>query len=293
MKAIYAPVSPSDAAEPAPLAGVRVDGGVSVRVGLVGGVSRITHLREEGGYRLRPQRRTAAAGPVEAVLVNSGGGIAAGDRVALRAEVEPGGEAAFSATAAEKLYGAAPEGPVETSELSLELVAGAGGRLHWLPQETILYDRVRLSRRVSVEVAGDARALLLETLVFGREAMGETVQDGAIRDVWRVRRDGRLIYAETLALGGAIAERLAETAVAGGARAVSTALLIAPDAEDLLEAARRTLLGDPFGVVAGASAWDGLLSVRAIGPSAAALRRYWERALPVLSGATPPRAWGC
>ena len=60
------------------------------------------------------------------------------------------------------------------------------------------------------------RALLLaEAVVFGRSGMGEAVEQGALSDRWRVRRDGRLIYAEAVRLDGAIAATLA---AAGGRR---------------------------------------------------------------------------
>ena len=65
---------------------------------------------------------------------------------------------------------AAPPGsrPASTS--------GAGARLDWLPQETILFDAARLERRLEVDLAADARLTALETLVLGRAAMGETVR---------------------------------------------------------------------------------------------------------------------
>ena len=56
---------------------------------------------------------------------------------------------------------------------------------------------------------------MAEAVVFGRSAMGEAVEQGAFTDRWRVRRDGRLIFAETVRLDGAIARMLAR---AGGGR---------------------------------------------------------------------------
>src|SRR5205085_1142159 len=86
---------------------------------------------------------------------------------------------------------------------SVQSVAGAasvapGAELAWLPQETILFDRARLRRTIDVALAGDARLLLLEAVVFGRSGMGETVAEGLFADRWRIRRDGALIYAESI-----------------------------------------------------------------------------------------------
>ena len=69
------------------------------------------------------------------------------------------------------------------------------GAAEWLPQETILFDRCAMDRRLEVELAEDAWFLGVETLVFGRAAMGETVEHAWLRDVIRVRRGGRLVVA--------------------------------------------------------------------------------------------------
>ena len=99
--------------------------------------------------------------------------------------------------------------------IDVKLRVGAGAQLAWLPQETILFDRARLHRRIDVDLAGDASLLMAEAVVFGRSAMGETVRAGRICiDRWRVRRDGRLVFAETVRLDGAIADKLAKPAVA-------------------------------------------------------------------------------
>src|SRR5690606_13277635 len=89
-------------------------------------------------------------------------------------------------------------------------------RLDWLPQETILFDGGRLSRRFEAEVAEGAELLVVEALVLGREAMGETVKSGLFRDRWRIRQNGRLLFADDLRLGGDIAVVAAEKAALGG-----------------------------------------------------------------------------
>ena len=94
--------------------------------------------------------------------------------------------------------------------MEIVLKVGASGHLSWLPQETILFDRARLLRRIDIELAPDAALLMVEALVFGRAAMGEAIVRGLLADRWRVRRDGRLIFAESARLDGAIAETLAQ-----------------------------------------------------------------------------------
>ena len=110
--------------------------------------------------------------------------------------------------------------------IDVKLDVAAGATLAWLPQETILFDRARLTRSIEVDLAPDARLFLAEAIVFGRSGMGEAVEEGALFDRWRVRRGGKLIYAEGVRLDGPIAQRLAETAVAKGGIAVATVLIV-------------------------------------------------------------------
>src|SRR5436190_2035921 len=129
----------------------------------------------------------------------------------------------------------------------IALAVGAGAALAWLPQETILFDRSRLDRRIEIALTGDASLLMAETFVFGRAAMGETVQHGRLIDRWRVRRDGRLIFAETLRLDGAISDHLAQPAVTAGCTAIANVLSLPGDETSV--AAVRVLHGQFLGEV--------------------------------------------
>ena len=67
-----------------------------------------------------------------------------------------------------------------------------------------------MHRRFDVELDDAASLLLCETVVFGRAAMGERVEQGEFVDRWRVRRGGRLVFAETVRLDGDIGAKLAQ-----------------------------------------------------------------------------------
>ena len=125
--------------------------------------------------------------------------------------------------------------------------------------------------------------------MFGRVAMGQAVRAGALRDRWRLRRDGRLVLAEDLRLAGEVATLLDRAALGDAARALATLALVAPTAEALLAPLREALAGHDG--LWGASAWDGLLTLRAASPSPERVRRLIVLALGVLRGQPAPRVW--
>jgi urease accessory protein len=197
------------------------------------------------------------------VLLNTAGGITGGDRFAIEGEAGPGSALTLTTQAAERIYrSSGGEGRVAT-----RLSAGAGATLHWLPQETILFEGGRLLRSLDADIAVDARFLALETVVLGREAMGENVTAGFFEDCWRVRRGGRLVFADTLRLSGAIGEIAANPALLAGNRAAATLLYTGPDAEARLAPLRAALSGH-----SAASVREGCLVARLLAPSARALR---------------------
>jgi urease accessory protein len=220
------------------------------------------------------------------VTLNTSGGIAGGDRLDNAFTLRSGARATIAAQAAERFYRALPGGAA--SQVRTHIVVADGAAVEWLPQETILFDRCALDRRLHVELASDAWFLGVESLVFGRAAMGESVEKASLRDVIQVRRAGRLLLHDAIRMDGAVAATLQRAAIADGARAVATLVHVAPDAEVALEQVREAL---PNG---GASAWDGMLVARLLAIDGASLRTAVVAALHVLREGRPlPRVWHC
>jgi urease accessory protein len=255
---------------------------VSLTVADHDGVARPRRLAEEGSLRLRFP--TACAGAQEAVLVNTAGGIAGGDKLTIDLTLEERAGLVVTTTSAEKVYRSegAPASLAVTATLS------EGAELTWLPHETIFFDRARLVRSFDIDLAPTARLLFAEAIVFGRSAMGETVREGLFADRWRVRHGGRLIFAESFRLDGAIAARLAERPVAAGQVALATVLAVPGD--DAATDAVRALAG-AFRGEAGISAWNGMALARLAAPDGAALHHDLALLLAALSRAPLPRLW--
>lgn len=272
------------AGDEARIGDIRVRGGLSIHIAAADGVSRITDLEERGGYRAKFPAHDAC---VDAVSINAGGGLVGGDHVSFALTVGENAAMSFVTQSAERVYRALTDAVRTTVKLSV----GSKASLDWLPQETILFDGAKLSRTIEADVASDASLLLCEAVVFGREAMGENITTGSFRDRWTIRRDGDPVYAEAIAIEGGIHEKLQSRAVAAGARAAATVVLLSPDAEDRRDAAREAL-GEPIGRAA-LSAWNGMLVARFLAPNAAILRKDLARLLTHLTRKPMPRVWNC
>jgi urease accessory protein len=257
----------------------RADGHIALEVAATGGVTRRKRVHEDGSLRVRFPNATGDA--LEAVIVNTGGGMTGGDRFRIDMALGPGAQLIAGTAAAEKIYRST--GP--NADMTVRLDVGAGGKLVWLPQETILFGGARLSRRIEVALAADASLLMAEAVVFGRAAMGEAMRDGFFADRWRLRCGGRLVFADNTRLDGAIAARLAEPAAASGGIAIAT-LLLAPGTEAELAAVRAV----EFAGEAGISRWNGVAVARLVAPDGAALRHDLIAVLAAL-GQSVPRLW--
>jgi urease accessory protein len=270
-------------------------------------VAGASGLRGEGVLRLRFKRRAEATvlgglyqsgclkarlfkpeprHCVEAVLLNTSGGIVGGDRLSLDIQWSPATYAAVTTPACEKLYRAAACTATVRTRLDVE----EGASAEWLPQETIVFDRAMVQRDLQVRLAVGATFTGLESIVLGRAEMGEAVQTVWLRDGWRIWRGDRLIYADVLDLHGSVKELLARAPTLQGQTAFANLLHIGPRAESELHNIRASFEGT--GCISGASAWNGMLSVRFVAPDSAILRRGVARALNIIRGTLAlPRVW--
>ncbi|MEM9048690.1 MAG: urease accessory protein UreD [Pseudomonadota bacterium] len=248
------------------------------RIALMDG--RLADLYQKGSARIMLPR---GPGPgLEAVLVNTAGGITGDDRFCYEAEAV-GGRLVLATQTAERLYRAQPG---QIGRLNTTLRIGAGARLDWLPQESIVFEAAALDRRLSVDMAQDATLTATEAVILGRQAMGETVQHAHLTDRWEIRRNGRLVFADALRISGDIGAATCGPATLGGARAFATLLHVGPDAAALCAALR-----DAIGALGGASLRDGCLVARMVAADGLALRRCLAQALGILLGRDLPKVW--
>jgi len=248
----------------------------------LGGRTRLAELYQEGAAKIRLPETFDSS--MEAVIINTAGGLTGGDRMDWSVVAGPGTRIDVTTQACEKIYKASADSAVVETSIRV----GASARVDWLPQETILFDRASLSRKLHVELDETAEFLAVEAILLGRKAMGETMAQGLFRDRWRIRRDGRLIHAEELRLGGDIAALTAENAVLSGQVAFATLLYAGPLAETYLRQVRPLVESHMGGV----SHWREKLVVRLAASDGFALRKIL---IPIISalrnGAPVPKVW--
>ncbi|KPQ05600.1 MAG: urease accessory protein UreD [Rhodobacteraceae bacterium HLUCCA12] len=244
------------------------------------GGERVIELHQSGCSKLFLLRGHGA--PREAVFVNTAGGLTGGDTLHARVALGSGAALACTTQAAERIYRSAGGAACVSTELEL----GRGATLASLPQETILFDASRLERRLRVEMAEDAKLVLVEMLTLGRAAMGERAISAAVNDGRMIRRGGRLITHDVQRLTLPLP---ADPALLGDGTALATMMVVAPDAEDRAVRLRAALSSD--GVEAALSAWDGRLVARLLSPAPHLLRRALARGLHAISPHNLPRTW--
>jgi urease accessory protein len=193
---------------------------------VVSGSGKGTHIMDV--FQRSPIRilfpRTGGGALEEAVFVNTAGGVAGGDRLESGVTALADASIAVTSQAAEKVYRALNE----PARIATKLKACEGAKLAWLPQETIVFNWGRLSRETKIELSSGAELLALEWLVLGRTAHGEEMTGGHINDGWRVKKDGRLIWADSFRATNETFAHLHRKALTSNYKALGTLIYFGP-----------------------------------------------------------------
>jgi urease accessory protein len=254
--------------------------------------TRIVDVFERSPIRIMfPGTRDSPA--QEAVLVNTAGGIAGGDRLECVVTVLANASVTVTSQAAERVYRALSE----PARVVTTLRVCAAAKLAWLPQETIVFNGGRLRRKTEIDLTSGAELLALEWLVLGRGAHGEELTTGQITDVWRVKKDGRLIWADGFHATDAAFARLQRRALLAEFKCMATLVYFGPDLHERLQLMRD--LAPALKCRCAATAVAGLLVTRCAAKASAELRAGLQEILQKFdhaSGSGPfriPKMWSC
>jgi urease accessory protein len=220
----------------------------------------------------------------EAVMLNTAGGITGGDQLGISVVAQDCALVATSQTA-ERLY----KSSTSPARISIQLKAQESANLHWLPQETILFDGAEIDRTIRLDMQSGCQCLIAESLVLGREAMGEVVQSCHFTDSWRLYRDGVLFHAEQLRLTGDVRDVLAASACGNAARLLTTIIYAGADAEQAAERLKPIISASRS--ASALSCWREKLVVRLVSADAPAGRADIVKLLLALRQQPLPRVW--
>ncbi|WP_299350884.1 urease accessory protein UreD [uncultured Shimia sp.] len=253
-----------------------------MRVKRRGNTTVLDHFRQSGSLKCLYPRVTGHT--MQAVLVNTAGGVTGGDQFCTTVTTAPETDLTLTTQACERAYRAQSG---EVGEICTRLGVAPRATLNWLPQETLLFDGCAVSRQLTVDLAEGARFLMVEPMIFGRAAMGENLTNCTFSDRIEIRRGGAPLYLDAMRLTGDVRAHLARPFIANGAGAMASVVLVCNSAEAHLDPVRHLLPE-----TAGASLLQpDVLVLRMLAEDSYALRQSLIPILTRLSGGPLPRCW--
>ena len=242
----------------------------------------VTHLYQSGCSKLMLPKTYGIM--KEAVLLNTAGGITGGDALNINITASDCNVVVTSQTA-ERFY----RSNMQPASISIFLKVDKGAKLHWIPQETILFEGSAVDRTIKLDMAHDCDCLLAETLVLGREAMGEKIRTCHFTDQWRLYEEGKLFHSEAMRMTGDMEKLLDSKAGAHGARIISTIICAGPNTELLWPIVEKKLLS--MSSVSAASFFNGKMIIRLLNSNCSNGRTEFNQMLMELRSQPMPRVW--
>ena len=190
-----------------PDAGPLPPGAGRLQVDLVEGLSSATVIAAHAPMKLLvPSPRGPA---VWAFASSFGGGLVAGDHIALEVSVGDGAAVAIGTQSSTKVYRDAVDA---WAEQSVRARVGTGAALALLPDPVTPFSASRYRQRLALELAADASLLLVDSVTSGRAARDERWAFTAYDSRITVQRAGTPVLIDATRLDGeaerAVAERM-------------------------------------------------------------------------------------
>lgn len=263
----------------------RVKGNAAVSFKFANGKTRLDKLYQHGSAKIRfPKTYQKFA---EAVLINTAGGLTGGDSLDWSLKLEAETNTVFTTQACEKSY----KSSESTAQVSTQIIVGENATCHWLPQETILYDCSSLARTLDIQLASSSRLIAFESVMLGREAMGENIDQCFFKDKWRIKRDDKLIFADDVKLEGNAKEIEKSQTLMAGQKAFSTLVYSGPEDDEQLQLIANKLRKIMQGKYMASSAFNGKIVARFLSCDTYKMRAELIPVLKELSGNELPRVW--
>lgn len=263
----------------------RVKGRAAVSFKTVDAKTKLDRLYQHGSAKIRFPK--TYSGFSEAVLINTAGGLTGGDKLDWNISLDADASAVFTTQACEKSY----QSSSDTAHVSTQITVGENATCHWLPQETILYEGSALNRTFDVQLAKTSKLIALESVMLGRDAMGEVLKHCAFKDRWRIYRDGKIVFADNINLEGDIEALEKASAMMSGNKAFATLLVCGTQDDEQLAKTADSLQSSFKDQSMAVSVFGGKLVARFLAQDTYLLRQTLMPLLKELSGNDLPRVW--
>lgn len=200
-------------------------GAAHLEVRHVSGRSVVTRSHATAPLKLLTPRRRGGAAWI--YLSTFGGGLVAGDRVQLYADIHPGATAVLTTQAATKVFHQ-QEGV--GAEQALQAAVAPGATLVVAPDPLTCFADAAYEQRQTFDLVGDASLVLLDWVTCGRAARGERWTFDRYDSRNRIRQDGREIVFDRLRLDAAL-HPPADAFAAGPFDVIASLFFVGPAAQ--------------------------------------------------------------
>ena len=96
------------------------------------------------------------------------------------------------------------------------IIVGNNSYVSWMPLETIFFNGGKLRRRLNIDLKPSSNFFGVETLIFGRKAMGEIVKTGELDDALQIYKNNKLLYSDFNKIKGNIDKKIFKSLVLKG-----------------------------------------------------------------------------
>ena len=245
------------------------------------GQSKIKNLFQQGSTRALFPRR---ANGLECIIINTSGGLTGGDEFSNSIKCEDHSHLTISTQGCERIY---KSGDGTAAVVENKVIVKNASRVNWLPQETIIFDQGRINRQLKVELSSEAEALIVEPVIFGRLAMGETNISGHFEDKVEIHVDGKIAFLDKTRLTGDISKTLKRPAVLNGSSATAVLIFKSKTAKSFLN-----FLREQSNAQSGASLISkDFLVARFIAPTGYELRQMLVPIITEITDKNLPKTW--
>lgn len=261
----------------------RSTGRAALRLGARDGGPIVEDLFQTGSARVFVPR--TGRGLEDAIFVNTSGGLTGGDRLDYALTLAADLTFTASTQTAERAYLAGDD----PARIRVGAQVGPGGRLVWLPQETILFEGSNLDRRTEIDLATGASCVLVETVILGRLAMKERPRAARLSDRRMIRIAGRPVWAENIRIDARVLAASGSAAMLGDCTCFGVLVLVGAGAETAADSI--PAIPPPVSVSSAVSGWNGRTILRLQSPDPWALKLHLARVAARLTGRPIPKSW--